>query len=833
MTDVIFTHSYTNTSCLQVFLYTDIDNLFKEAAFFLSKSSHQEPLFAIVASHKQKEALLSQLYHQNGFTSFFHIETLQDTLQILLQKYCGYKEAKIHDTLSLTLAIYELILKKDPAVSFLNISQEMRQDLSAVFTIASTLALEVASILEKFPESQDLKVLGIKKGIKALWPEILFLDEAFILCKSFYDKLLFIGFNFLPLFYIELLKETKAHAFFLVPSLAFLGDVLSPKQRLQKMRDTTQRVDNTLNFKEHPFLQKLSNTQKEFYRKLVDLAHVHISDDQKCEETTLEKMQASLKSGIFEKKYPTDQSVQLFEVEGVYKTCLVFFSCLQELFQTHQELKYTDIAIITDQKMYAPILNAIGQSSGGAIKFGSDVQDDNLWGIIKTLLLEDEKKQNFFINFSYKLLDLFIANQVAEFKIVENLIEVLKTAHLGGVKSSLKGEEFLQGLKNSLLKASFFDLHENEIAYEGHFFTQETQNDIEPLILFIEKLESLVCLSDDLKNKHLSINDWCRQFQKIITSEVFESLSVFQLQTTFFEKAKPLFFYQGQLTLKSLFLIFKDGHSYDYSKEGFITIYNSTSLISKSYKVLFYLGSVGHLKNKNTYLADQFLEADIHMIGLNQVKDAIYIITEKEESSHNPKSSAFIDTFKKELLEIVPNYKLTIVQTISLISKPFVTEKMIENLDASATKKVCKIDIQKYQKFLLDLDSFIKKEYLHIYKEDQILDKDIYDRHLFHWLLQKYYCEKAPEMADTFYKYSPHVKAESYLRSYLTKKDALTQFTILEPYKISLQEGFELELYGLSDEKLERKLESKHDDWINFLKIKDFIEPRNVLTRLN
>lgn len=827
MTDVIFPHSYTNTSCLQVFLYTNVDRLFKEAALALSEATHQEPLFAIVPGYEQKEALLNQYYKQNGFTNFVEIGTFPEIIKSILQKYHGYKNPQIHDLLSLTFAIYELILQKNEAVNFIEISAGLLEDLNAVFSLAKDIAEEFFQFLDVDPNPTDLKPLFLKQAIKKLYPDIFFLEEAFVLCKNFYDKFIFIGFNILPFIYINELTNTKAKVFFITPSLAFLGDILSPKQRLKNLRFKQQQIDHSFSFKEHPFLEILSHNQKAFYNKIAELEHVYLDNHEYKQETTLKKIQADLRSGFFEKKQVCDDSFEFFETGGVYNQCLLVFSYLEKLFKEDQELKHNEISVVADPK-YGPILNAIGKTYAYPIVFSSVFEDEEIWDFIKFVFSAEEvsQNQNYFIQFCHKLSDLFYLYKVPINESLKVLLQLCRASHLAIATSNKSGLEFLKSLKQSFLKAIFFDLDENEIGYEINFLDLKESNDVKSVLELLEEVESLFLFNYQLKDKHLDIKGWFLEIKRLFENPIFSKLPLFPFQKKLMQNYKKYEFIYNVITIENFFSILGCLKKEATFREEEIKIYNSSSTITKSYRYIIYLSPLVEAKKGSDYFGSKNDWNHLNLLALNQALEKVLIIDDNYQSkpSQSP-SNSFVDIVKNQIIELKNegyNHNNIVIEINK--QKEFINENLISSLHIDDYSLFYSLDIQDAMKFITETESFIKKRYLFIKEDNSLVDQDVFERNLLKWLLRRKTRTFLDQNLDAFYKFDPLTEKELFLRTSLSLNDNLTSFLITKPYELELKKDLTINFYGLSDEKIENKLSSKALQMLNFLNIYHFFK---------
>lgn len=828
MTDVIINHSYIKTPCLQVFLYTSVDNLYKAAINILNESTHQKPQFVIVPSSDVKEALLSQMYAEKGHTSFSHMGTLPETLIYILKNYIGLRNPQIHDTISLTLAMYELILKKDECVSSLDLTESVLSDLDSVFVIAKELASQLIDILDVEPDCSNAKIISIKASIKKQMPEILFLDDAFSLCHEYYHSFALVGFYFLPHLFLEKLKQELAKIFLLVPSYAFLGDILSPRQRLKNLRDKNQKIQ-LLTFKEHPFLERLSRQQKDFYSSLSDLESLYFDEEDVSGQTTLEKIQNSLKTGHFESKYVCDDSLLLIDADGIYAQSLQLIYQLQELSKQTPSLLQKDVAIVTDIKKYGPILNALGQSMREPIAFACGSCDEDVFDVIKFLYNEQTQNQNYLIQLCQMIASISKNSEAPLYDKICTLLELLNQCHLSGINSQITGSDLIYELKKKLLKNTFFDSDENEIAFEANFLTHIGNDQLSEQLLLLDSVGQLINETQKLKYKLCSIQEWCIELFKILNSGLLSELKSFSHQKELIEKSIGFGFYTSEISIRSYFRICTFTKSSQNTSKYCIKTYGLNITPDKCYRFIFYLGVLPEANQNHQFFDYKFNDLDANILMLNQALNSLTVIAsfENDFSSKSP-SALFIETLKKELLEDDFLVKIPQLTACELADKtPFIPKEYFSGPEENYLSSNHRIDIQKFKKFIHDVETFVKKEYLQIAKDEAILDQDVSSRQLFYWLLQKYYADHSVDIVDSFARLTPQEKKNLYLRSFFTKNDSLTNLRIAEPLQISIQEDQSIDFYGLDDEKLESKINSRNDKVIYFLKIKHFFISTN------
>lgn len=814
MTDVIFTHSYTNTSCLQVFLYTDIDNLFKEAAFFLSKSSHQEPLFAIVASHKQKEALLSQLYHQNGFTSFFHIETLQDTLQILLQKYCGYKEVKIHDTLSLTLAIYELILKKDPAVSFLNFSNYSNED---IYLLAKEVAGELQNIFQVKPNIDNPKIVNLIFAIKQLHSDIFFEKEALELCHLQLERCVFIGFHFLPNYYIELLEQGRSQAFLLVPSLAFLGDILSPKQRLKRLQKAKEALDPLFEFNEHPLLENLSLEAKMFFLKISEIEQLYIQEEEfdNSNQTSLEQLQTTLIHGYFDKKIEKDGSIKFFEIEGPYQQSCLFFSQLQEFYKEELSLKQTDIAVIGDKRIYGPIFEAISKNFIQE-EIKSRAVPNNIGLIFLELLNTDykEQNQNFFIKFFENI--YYFSDDEKKIDI-KNALLIIKNAHFSDLQSLSRGKYFLQELQNAFLRSTIFDINDDEASYEYNFIKKSENIELDKVLIIFSEICDLIESCEDLKNKTLLIQDWVLSIAKVVNTQ----RETFEFQYDFISKLIKYFAKSFHFKVLVPFFVFvdllKDYVLHDYEKnEGFWTFFNPSELVNFKSKVTFvYLTDKDHIK-KSSFFGVDISKFNTSIYFLLNTESKLIFIKEKEEGN-------FCSTAALNLWYFSKSFCMANELDDDLLyrdRKPIINKKEFFNQEALDYIKNIQLNKEKYtlefdfvRKFIDEPSECIKSKILRISNYAQLIDLDVRDRFLLTYKLQLEANKWQGNInLDGFKSLKPaHNQKSVFFTKFTSHTDELTGLEVIAAVENLIKDNYTVSLVGSMIYENREKIYRNHD----------------------
>jgi hypothetical protein len=785
VTDVISTHSYIKTSCIQVFLYTNVDNLFKEAALALKESSHEDPLYVIVESHAQKEALLKQIYAQNGFTNFTSIDTLSNTLTCLLKKYSLKKEVKIHDRISLTLAIYELILKKDPATFCFNIDEALLSDLDSVFIVAKELASELFQILEIASDSDDEKACGLKQSIKILYPEILFQDEALKLCTPYFDKLVFVGFTYLPISYVHLLNKSRAKLYLLVPSLAFLGDVLSPKQRLKSLRQNAKRLDKSFNFEEHPLLENLSAQEKQFYNEIAQFDQVYPEDDLLIEpKTALEKIQYSLKTGFYEKQREIDSSIDYITANSPYKQSCVFIEKIQKLHTHDPDLINKQILIIGDRGLIGPVLNALGQNFEKRLGFGVCDKPNLVWNIIKDVVNQDSNSQtqNFFIAHLNQM--LYFYEDSGSQNSCLNCLNFIKSSHKNNLAFSLHATAFLKAVKNSILRSDLFNYHDHEMVYEIPFLEADLRENLEETISFFDDYISLIAVLNSYKEKLLSIQEWALEISKLLKISVFKKNFMFDFNQLIFAIFKNSPSTHVKLSFRALNSLFASCF-FDKKSEinNIISIEDLKYSSSQQFDYVFVLGEEVFDEKHKMYFASKFSNFNKQLLILHQAKKGFIRISSFDVSKT-------VCDFDKHLLSILPIkettysfYKNYLVNQVE--QKQFIHPEIIYSLAINrVNKSLLSVDIKHLERFLKNFEEATKKDFLKIRQYEVGLDASIFERNLLLWKLQSMLCKKqiSTQMAflDSFRELVISNEEKKFLRSLLVDiKDHLTGYEIL------------------------------------------------------
>lgn len=825
MTDVILANSYTNTSCAQVFLYTNINSLFQEAAKCQGTSCHSDKLYTVVSDTAQKEALSCAIYSQGGFTSFSFIGTLSDTLLEILRKTGLCQNPKIHDRTSLSFAIYDLLLQKDKSTDFLQLDDSLLQDKNNLFSLASELALELDELFDKIPDTNDNQALSLKEAIKKLYPEFLFMDEAFDRCHEYYDKLVFVGFTYIPTRYLTLLKQTSAKFYILVPSLAFLGDILSPKQKLKQLRDHKKQLDDSFVFQEHPLLENLSFLEKQFYHELSGFEQIYVDEDLDQEpQNALEKLQYSLKSGILENPIEADSTIEVFDAKSLYEECQLTVSCIQELFQQDPSLTQKDIAIIADRNQYPRILNALGVSLKDPVAFSSGDAKNPTWDFLEMILVTDDKEQdqNFFTRCVIHIVESFnILGSKANVDFTY-VLQLIQQGHLAGLDPSLRGYKYLSELKASFLRSRFFELEKNHELYEPNFLGEIDENP-EDLVEAFDCLENLLEEISKIKTLYVSTPEWIKEVSKLICLPIFKSVPLFDIQRQLFVILADTISFKSKMGCHSFLQLIRHRFKQTFKHTNECSVYDYSSVLAKRYKYLFFLGKASKANQNMNYFVKNLKLTSCRRSVLNNALSGVKIIFQygiEDNESILSLIKSVILTKQKETAKL--GFQNLIIHKCS--KKTFFSYEKIEGIEINLQQANYSVDISNLIKFTKDQERFIKRAWLHVTDLKTNLEADIEQKSLLKWFFQNYEKKSMEKLKDQFMDVPYQKYNVGFIRTGLIDKVVqLRHAFVAQSIKIDIEELGQVELVGYVSHADNSKVNYKLNSIIHFLTCKNIL----------
>lgn len=787
VTDVISTHSYINSSSLQVFLYTQIDNLFKQIAASIQISCHVDQLFVVVANAEQKKSLLEVISKRQGFTTFSFIGTLREWLVKILNQKDPFQGFKIHDSQSLTFAIYELFLQQDPSLNFRGLKDSALQDLYQVYVLASQLSNEFNELQELKPDFEDVNFKKLKLAVKSKYPNMLFMDEAFALCEPYFNQLIFAGFSQLPLAYVDMLKKSSAQIHLLAPSFAFLGDVISPKQRLKYLRDGKHKLDESFKFDEHPLIDTLDQETKYFFHKIANL-DVHTIDDGIAQDSlvALEQIKNSLYYGYIEQKINLDDSVCFLRSSSALDACLKLINQLQIIYAQDQNVSNQDICIIGNEKLYGPILNALSTNFERSSLFSSEIKTDLLWIILESHILAEEFKQdqNFFIKQLHLVYELDTSEVRKKLWLI--IINLLKEAQFIVSQDDLKGIVFLKTLKRIWLSSLVFDYSEDEVPFDLNMIDssssellQECMELFDGYIKFIENINGL-------KNKTGTCFELLNGVLDCLNHSSFKPLICMSFYQYFYKIQTLQSLEDTKINLKIFVEVaaqFFVSHKHDAIKNEFIKIQNISD-VARSYKYCIHLGEIESQKsNLWNWKKSNFRH---YLTNLQNTHKRLIFIKHEDSLSNKSDVSNFEDQIKKLLNSYEPARCALNTYEICKIDKKMITE--LANLDLSnlPSHKMFTLEAKTLKSYFTDLGSFIKKELLHVKQDYDIMDLDVKMRHLVIWKRSQYrpLGNNQPKQ-DWLYGFSHKKQEDKYLRSDFATEDEKLSYIVVKPALIN------------------------------------------------
>lgn len=776
MTDVIINHSYIKTPCLQVFLYTNIDNLFKQVAVCIAESNHKNIIYVVVQESEQKAAVQQQVFNIQGYTSFSFVGTLRECLLEIIKTRLDNPLIKIHDQTSLSMAIYDLLIENDSAVSFVQLDDKIRDDLTSVYIAAKQLANELCDLFKIKPDLSDEKVIALRASIKKRYPEILFIDEAFVACSSFYNSMIFAGFYSLPELYIDYLEKSETRLFLIVPSIAFLGDIISSKQRLKALKNNHLMLDPIHEFEEHPLLESFQSHERAFYRILHEK---NLIIDEEIEtiiaNSTLEKIQKELKSGFFQGKINADESITFLEVGSVYEECMAFFQQMQIIQTKDPEVSLKDIIVLADEKIYGPLLSSIGQSLKHPILFSKCDKTDNIWHLITEILTTDYhyQDQNFFIKQVHAIFDL--ETDEGRKKSWGTLIRFLNKAQFIFPNKNLTGQDYLVELRNACLKTTFFQFYE-EVGLFEDIIIENTEENLDAT--FLSQIDSYIKLLRELNSLKIKNAKPLNIFYELIECIQGSFLKPI-LQPSFFHKSckviESLKDYTSLVNIKILHemitIYFRSDEA--FSKYPTIKIIEEFLPFTKKYRYCFSLGR-GSKRNEQALNWDlRKIQQPIMLNNIINISDSILIIRKNTGIGNGLDQTSLIEDNLIKLLACKKSHQqsLSICTFLKNNKKIFLDQGPLQGSSESSMEPI-ELDAKSYERFFVNTQDFINKDCLGITRTSEVLDLDVIERNLIIWKISRIENSTSLEISNNWlYTKSIKKNKERYLRSTLIKDE--------------------------------------------------------------
>jgi hypothetical protein len=807
------------TSCLQVFLYTDIDRLTHEASLKLLSSNHNLPLYAIVANPHLKIAIQNQLSILQGHHGFIKIGVIEEILNGLLEKHFWNDGYKLHDKNTLTMGILELLKTKDPSLSFLNLNAENKN----LFSLAKKLAQEILEV-EEFSNNELLLIESLKK----LMPKRLFIFEGLNLLIPFLNQMLWIGFSFLRKSYLEILEKSASLIFCLVPTKAYLGDILSPKERLKILKKYSKWGDEAI-AEEHLLLAEFTQDYQKFYKLLSNyLTHEEI-EEPKDPKTSLSLLQSSLQEGIDLREINYDGTICIQEAYSPYQECLQAISYLQKFKENHPETTQKDILFITsDKNLYAPLLQALitNLTQPFIIKQGS--KSDPLWQVLEFFLVTPipEMNQEFFIELGLKL--SFVNH--AKFKPLEN---IWFKAHQGLIeenKDELKADSFVIKLKNAILRSSVFDLEEAEIAYESNFINSSKIDDLKSIIIVLDELITLIEKLKNIISQNYFFSEWIHKVLDLVEEPLLRDCCPLSWKKTFIELFADYKEANFKLEISEFCqLISPFLKILEKDQSSSLEIIHPKQIPHQRYELIIYLGMNPEKNDDPIHLLENInKQHESHYYPLwfkSAKKDIYYSYLQGYPDKSMIEAHPWVESLKTYLQ---PLPKTSNTQLLSYYPKPrreFYTEainEVLESLLILDQKFV--LDFQAVEKFLKDPEAMIRKDLLIIKQRQEFSDIDLKERHLLIWKLQNQLCHRSLQGIDDFKELKSQENEAVFLRSSSTNQlDELSTLTIQGELDLFSSAGFLVKIKGITKKSLESKFSKNRKKIENLIKLNSII----------
>lgn len=822
MVNSVLSHSYLKPSCLQVFLYTCIDKLIDEASDVLIRSTHDDMVYAIVPSYDLKRSLEKVLLEKKGACGFTAIGTDEEIIQTLLDKKFGFHSYQIYTQRLLQLSLYSLLVK-NPDSEFLLKLKSSAKDKTRLFDLAYDLAQDILDFFQSSYKAIDPQISDMLDQLKAAFPARVFVDQALDLVKEKLDHTLWIGFDTLSSKKIDLLKQTSAIIFNLVPSFAYLGDVLTPKQRLKLLKGYSGKREQVVE-KEHPLLSGFSKDYNDYYHLIIDYCHVDILDlESQAEDSSLIRLQKSLQEGIIEEIGKSDETIQITSEINPYKECQALISYLQAIFELNPRISTKDILVLTDNhKLYGPILNSMGASLSSSICFQYEESYDPLFALFEFLFLENIKNLGQNELSRCLLLMMKIVENSSHFKVLNEMNWLVQNMSFGlfynqGLKAQ-NGVDLLKRLKNVFLKSAVFDYDTHEIPYELNFLDIQKIEDFDDLykvlndfIIMIESV-SLVC------EQEKQIKDWV-----IFCLELFEKLEVFIKIPFFIRKAlihslSEFDFIDEDLTMQSFYQLIKQLIPRKINSFHGIELKSPRDFPDKKYEVVALLGQNNKSVSSSGLILSNIPKSKkdhFDSLWFNQSSKFIYY-----SYLQNYSENFLSDPSKwiKSLTETLHLIKLSTCYKHVSMGSSQVQDFLHDSQDAVfipnlENQNAVYLEADYLNRYIKDPEGVIKKTALKVKSQEHVLDVEVASLNLLSWKFANY-LHPNHDLASlanlkNLYKATTLIEksADLFRTRFVKDDDELTNMKIKEALQILTNEGVQLQITGKINLSQEQKIE--------------------------
>ena len=807
------------TSCLQVFLYTDIDRLTHEASLKLLSSNHDQPLYAIVANPHLKIAIQNHLSSLQGHHGFIRIGVIEDIINDLLEKHFCDTGCKLHDKNTLIMAILELLKTKDLSLSFLNLNLENKN----LFSLAQKLAQEILEV-EEYSNNELLLI----KSLKKLLPKRLFIFEALDFLIPFLNQMLWIGFPFLSKIYLEILEKSSSLIFCLVPTKAYLGDILSPKERLKILKKYAKWGDEAI-AEEHLLLAEFTQDYQKFYKLLPKyLTHEEI-DESKDPTTNLSLLQNSLQEGIDLKELNYNGTICIQEAYSPYQECIQALFFLQNFKENHPETTQKDILFITSNKqLYSPLLQGLTTNLKHPVSVRQGSKSDPLWAILESFLVTpiNEMKQDFFIELGLKLSCL----NHAKFKHLE---DIWFKAHQGLIeenKEELSADNFIIKFKNAILRSSVFDLEDSEIAYEYNFINSSKIDDLKSIMIVLDELITILEKVKNIKSQNYFISEWIFKVLNLVEESLLRDCCPLSWKKTFIElfaDYKEANFKLEVSEFCQLISPFLKILEKDQSLS--LEIIHPKQIPHQKYELIIYLGMNPDKNDDPIHLLDNInkrYETHYYPLWFKSAKKSTYYSFLKGYPDKSMvEAHSWVEILKSYFQSLPDTPNIQALPYYPKSKKEFYTEALndlVEPLIIPNQEFI--LEFQEVEKFIKDPEAFIRKDLLSIKQRQELSDIDLKERHLLLWKMQTQVSNRLLQGIDDFKQLKNQEKEAVFLRSSLTNHpDELSTITIHGGLDLPSSSGFFLKLEGITKKSLETKFSKNRKKIEILIKLKSII----------
>jgi len=816
-------HTLQNGSCLQVFLYTDINCLIQDALEIFSQITAADPKIVIVPSASMRQKLEELLCQKEGASGFIQIGTLQQILSSrLLQK------ASVYDEISLTLALVELMNERHVS-GFPFMAPGLKEDEEAFRQIWASkvatelLALESKEALTRCPEAPFLREELLKR-----YPSFKLPYEAFDLIEADFDQMIWIGFEEMSVEILKKLKPKKAQIFSLVPSAVFLGDILTPKQRLKELLKQPRLLELSI---EHPILARFTKALSPFYQALIDLEvdYTVIPGELREPVSSLEVLQAGLIEGLFPQKLKPDDSLTIGSFASPYQECQWVINELQRLYQQDPMLNMERIAFVSSMpELYASILNGIGQTLPQRLGFTHASTRGPLREWLSALFFPSMSRREggYFSEWILRGFQ-FLSTDQGDYQALYHLVSRAHFYTLG----PWEGSTYLKKLKQQFLKCWFFDLELHERPFEeGLCEPAVDEEELERVLTGLNPLIDLLELVEHFETLTLSWGQWIEKFRDFVQSPFMDLIGLQSLLGQWLHRLFPYRHFKALLRvtefLERALPLFQEKQK----EVNQIKVRSLSMRTDEKIDFCFFVGlqQASEIEGSSLFFEPTLLPKDKKRLSwplwIQRVKKRLYLsyhegfLNKYEEGVH-----LWVESLQGCLRDHTSLPCLLNQSVAPKIKKSFLDGFSVESEVCSS--ELYRVDIRDVRRFLKDEESFIKSHFLKVVRPKAKLDAALFDFSLLQWKHQA----KGQKASDGLFSFAKPFQEEAealFFRSPLAPTQELRDDVLIEPpLKVALEDRA-LELIGLSSREFENKCLKKKEALGKLQGLKQFFEPK-------